>query len=522
MEDLNRTLKCITISTIESIINDDNVFSDFVRGSGSFYGEDKIDYLNAINQYMDYQVKHTTDLPKNVFVKVNYLNDYFGSELKEKRSYDFDKYLSKTHPLVNVALIESILSNDNIYNKFMAFENNRNLFPLELATYLNAITDFVNYYSANGMNAVMDSEFKEKFNNIMKQYSLEYKTASVINGYVPEGTLDPSIIERVLGDKYRDREGMSTFDKFAMCRDIYIELCKIVDYDVTFSAYDQNMNIPIARDIYNKSPDSITLENNAVVCKTWAEMYAILLGMVGITAKVDGNFHKFVVFDCDGTLMKADATNNMMNIDAGLFMCDLAAIQIGLPTAGFCCDEEYKDVHKQILMADMRNRYEANSQEDIFDKLKNDYYQVNDDELKDEIEYKLELLNIMCKDSKLRGLQLVRYYNVMFEKLFNSLERANLNFQYVAYKDSEYIFDAGVLISRRRVKNLDDIVDNLDGDNYEYDYFVFFKDGGTQQLSKEALENLINQNNFVIFGKKKDIPGLKLSNSEEVSHGIAC
>ena len=33
MENLNRTLKCITISTIESIINDDNVFSDFVRGS---------------------------------------------------------------------------------------------------------------------------------------------------------------------------------------------------------------------------------------------------------------------------------------------------------------------------------------------------------------------------------------------------------------------------------------------------------------------------------------------------------
>ena len=28
MDDRNRTLKCITISTIESIINDDNVFSD--------------------------------------------------------------------------------------------------------------------------------------------------------------------------------------------------------------------------------------------------------------------------------------------------------------------------------------------------------------------------------------------------------------------------------------------------------------------------------------------------------------
>lgn len=509
MENLERTLKNIPISEIESIIFDDNTFCDFIKNSGFFSSEDKIDYLNAINQYMEYEIRHTTGLPRSIFDRVNYLNNYYVKELGIRPIFDYEEYLDNTIPIVPVNLVEDILSRDDLYKKFLDFEHNRNIFPEHLTSYLYAITDFVNYYDKKGKNITLDNQIKVRFEEIMKQYSLDYKTHSILNGYIPQGGLDPSIVERVLGDKYRNREGMSTFDKFAMCRDIYIELCKIVDYDVTFSAYKQDINNPIVRDIYYKDTGSVTLENNNVICKTWAEMYALLLGMVGIKAKVDGKFHKFVVFDCDGTLMKADATNNMLNVDTGLFMCDLAAIQMGLPTAGFCCDEEYKDVYKQIRMADMKNRYEISTQDSIFEQAKNSYYKVDENQLTDNIEEKIQLLNNICKNSNIKGIQLLKYYSIMFDKLFNRVEKNNIFFDYIAFRNNDYDFDAGVLLSRK-----------IDEENYEY--YVFFRNGGTQKIYKEAVETLLRENNFVVFGKNKKIPGIEYLQQEEVNHGMAC
>lgn len=504
MADLDKTLEIIPVNVLEEILSDDNTFSDFINSYDRFADVDKENYVASLNNFMTYYIKHKNDIDKNVFDKINYINSYF----KVDYIYSYDDYLSNTDIILSIDIVEKILKDPVVFNKFMDFENNKDFFEYDLNSYLIAINEYFVALKKVGIDIGLE-EFN-RYMLIINSYSLELRRQQIFDGEYVNGIVDKSIIKRVLGNKYNDISNMKPFDKFAMCRDIYVELCKILCYDVNFAALKQDISNDYVKGVYNSNFGDVTLKRNNVVCKTFSEIYAALLNMVGINAKIAGNFHKYVLFDCDGTLMKADATNSFFSEILNFYINDITAVKLEIPTVGFVCMEEDKKIDKQIHMADLRNNfykqsinmkflqdYKLYKSRHVFLKKKNNYGDTFDE--------KLILLSKMCKENDLNGFDLSKYFTIVVCNILKGKED-RIDTCHVALKENGNNYNAGIILSRL-----------VDGD---YQFYAFFK-SGIKKVSREQLLKLINDGTIKVMSNS-GINGLYTKQQEEVNiNGLA-
>ena len=98
MENLERTLKLVPLNLIESIIKNSDIFFKLIRTpNDSMFDEYEFHTIvKSVNDYMNYCIKNSNTLTKDVFDRINYLNSFAKTNIK----YDYEKYLDKTDKFV--------------------------------------------------------------------------------------------------------------------------------------------------------------------------------------------------------------------------------------------------------------------------------------------------------------------------------------------------------------------------------------------------------------------------------------
>ena len=293
MDNLDKTVEIIPVNILSGILFDDNTYEDFINRRGNFK-EDIEKYIEPLNDFMDiYRVK-AIGLSEEIFNRINRIIEYMD-------------YLLKTEPMVSIYDIKQILNDEETFENFLNFNQFRNWFPLDLIDYLAALDDYVAYFKKTAIS--LSKEEISRFNRIKLEYVLEYKRLVTLKGEDVSVNLAPELEEEILLSIDLSK------DKFTVARELYIELNKRCTYNVQFMSYDQNLEVNKAKEIYDGKV-SYKKKKYRVVCSSWSMIYAHLLNRCGINAKVTRNkgIHTFVEFDCDGTLMRADATSEFLGV----------------------------------------------------------------------------------------------------------------------------------------------------------------------------------------------------------------
>lgn len=487
---MDKTAKLIPINILEKILYDGNYFKKFV----DFFNNDKTalfeetsleEYITSLNNYFEYHYNFSNTLSKEVFERINYLNTIFKFDIQ----YPYDEYLNKTNNLISIDTLLKIINDENYFNKFMDFENNLVFFNnISIEKYLRDLFDLIIYYRNNNLE-IPDSSY-DRFLEIRKKYSTLIKNYHEIDGYNVDEEMNEELFNKIITAINPD------YDKFTIARAIYIELCKQLSYSTTFIAYQNNdKKNPIYQKIYNEPIDSVTLENNEITCKTFSEIYSKLLCKFGFNAKVSGNEHKYVVFDCDGTLLKADATEAFSDFDEHVRINDLTRIQLGLKTCGYTCLEDEKDISGALLQADINHNYHVISLNDEIAKLEEQYLKTTNQYAEFlTIEEKFEMLNHLSSENILKGFELLRYVKNIFNKIFTSYEKHNISATWSCKRINDETYLAGIVFSMM----------NIEG----YDYYTFFETEGINKIDKEVLEEQISSKDIVFVGEYGKIYGI--------------
>lgn len=484
MDNLDKTVEIIPVNILSGILFDDNTYEDFINRRGNFK-EDIEKYIEPLNDFMDiYRVK-AIGLSEEIFNRINRINIKFGGN----RRFEYMDYLLKTEPMVSIYDIKQILNDEETFENFLNFNQFRNWFPLDLIDYLAALDDYVAYFKKTAIS--LSKEEISRFNRIKLEYVLEYKRLVTLKGEDVSVNLAPELEEEILLSIDLSK------DKFTVARELYIELNKRCTYNVQFMSYDQNLEVNKAKEIYDGKV-SYKKKKYRVVCSSWSMIYAHLLNRCGINAKVTRNkgIHTFVEFDCDGTLMRADATSEFLG-EEGLYMSDLTRCQLGLKTVGFVCMEPDKDISYVLDRADEEISYKHHTKTSL---IKNyaDEYRRKYLSRKTSVTDKIKFLMRIAKNSPLDNLELFKYINLLYENVFDQSELSNVSKKYVSI-NRKY---AGLVVSYL----------NDDG---VFEFVVFGKRYNKKYNGKQ-LNRLINKGKIVSLGHNKDIYGLeRVDNKDE-------
>lgn len=481
---MDRTDKLISISVIESILTDENTYLDFINEVGEFSDIDIEEYLAAINNYMSYIVERTSEVDEDLFLRINNINKKYGVDVK----YEYLLYMLNTTRIVNIGIIEAILNDEETFNKFMQFDEYKDYFGSNIIDYLSSIWEYVSYMKER--NLTLSKESLDKYNAIVREFSLDFKRASVLSGEYIEDKMDEKFANDIL--KNVDLND----SKFNIALNVYKELCKRCTYDPLFYALEQDMTNPLSVDIYNKSVSKINKRDNKVVCKTWAIMYQTLLNMCGFNARVDGGFHKYVVFDCDGTLIKADGTNTIKGRKDDFFLNDLTRCQLGMPVAGFECLENDKNIQKYLEENNEINIEPQNNLTDLSSEYRSKYMKNNDMSFTQAI----ELLNEKATKSKLKNTELAKYIDTLYRIMLMPFD----NIQ----KDNHYV----VIPKWHNKIGVSYLISYVTGDG-DYKYYLFHEGKGFKNITQMELMKMINSKKIILPGKKKEILGIKEENN---------
>ena len=200
-----------------------------------------------------------------------------------------------------------------------------------------------------------------------------------------------------------------------------------------------------------------------------------MLENVGISAKVTGNFHKYVLFDCDGTLIKADATQVYYDKETTIKMNDLTRVKLDYDTVGFTCAEKEKNIDLPLQEAREKINLRTKSFPDEIKKIEQNYCstKINNDE---EIEKKLTHLFSLVTNSNVSGIELLCYM-VALTKVFFKNDNNKVK-AIPIYKKIENGYDANMLYI---IKN----------DTCER-YIIFDKNKPNLEYSKEQIINMLD------------------------------
>lgn len=427
------TEELIPLSILHDILFDESVFKNFLDRKGVFENIDLDKTLINLNDYMKLIIKTSNDLNKDVYRRINMINATYDN----KNSYNDN--LVGTGKLVPIEAIENILNNQLVFDRFMNFDSNKDEFNMgSLLAYLIEIVDYYNYIKEKEI--VIDYEVIKRYKAIMKKYSLKLKRYSKLEGSYAKGIINQSMEDDIFSSIDFNR-GI-----FSICYQLYWELNKRCKYSTSYIVLKDIQNDDLAMEIYNEDIEKIDKDNNEVTCNTWANMYAYLLKRVGVNARVVGGYHKYVEFDCDGTLMRADATDIKGEGKDGFYINDITRCQLGLQSHGFICLEDVKDI-SDILEEEYRavvgnNTLEALELKALENQYKEEYLK---EENKTHFDIKIKIIKDKCLECKLKGAEFAKYVDLLMKLSFSSEELINMEVNYVAFRKQHSIYDMSVI-----------------------------------------------------------------------------
>lgn len=400
-------------------------------------------------------------------------------------------YLKKQKELIKNEDIIKILSEEEIFKKFYDFDKNKESFGNHV------IEDYLNimYNLFENSEYKINEIYKKRFNLLMQKYSLLIKKEHEIIG---EKTFE-SLNEKI---RIAITKNINTSDsKFIIARKLYLNSCLILNYDIEYLFYNSVFNmekiedkINILNSIKYKKLREITTENHKVICTTWAKMYARLLCEYGIMARVIGDYHKYVVFDCDGTLMMADATQSTNNKEYNIFLNDLTRVKLNATTKSYRCLEKNKIIDKILENVDQQIGYKSINLERLEKEFLSSYNTVVNFNQEKSILFKDFMAKIyaILKMLKSTGMEKMLAIKIYLKLLYNFEKEDNLD-SFLIIKDDE-LKEINLLITYR----------------YSNDFiYCLIEENNIIYLSREELKMMLNNNYYLVNKNEKDIPGFE-------------
>lgn len=489
-EDINRTVPIITIDTIETIINNDEIYKKFINFNNPqeiFYGNaTKSDYTKAVYYYADVMQSSGKQFSKEALKRIKKITGH-----KFKNS----KHIAESiegYELQEIAL--SIIRDENAFNLFVDLEDDKGTFcgfsKNQLEQYIT--TNLAQFFQ----NSLIEfsEESKKKLNIIKEIYDIK------LNSY----TIDISSYEPI--NKYFERAIMRKIpidaDKETLLEQIYCNLNKRVVYDQYFFSTNQDLSNNLANKLYNKSPKESS-DDKKVTCKTWAELYAYLLKRKGINAYINLNGeHKYVTIIDGCRVIYADATNLTKSQMDKTRMSDLTRAKLGIKPAGLKMRNLKTNEESQINVQSQKSFTIDNSELENVSELidligdNRDYtselFDIEPD-TKDTLK-ELNIINNIIKDSHLSGIERIDYlanlrYIIMNEegrkktKLFHGLYTQDKNFN----REIVPIFSVNI----------------GDTNNPNYKYLTYVDEKGLVPIAQSELKRKIENGVYNIIPEKK-------------------
>lgn len=483
----------ISTDEIEEILYNKATFNRFIRRTNQFSKTNINDYLEALNKYMEYLIENGNNISKNVFDSINYINAYFNYN----KSYSYEEYLDKTERIITLNTLNDILKNKSTFKKFLNYEKNLDFFDnLSIQQYIYALDNMVKYYHNN--NIGLPNKYYKRYLLIKKTYfdltppkiaKPRKLTLDDIDGYVPDSDVNIKLKESVL-------KGLDlNEDKLLLARQIYINLCKVLKYDTSFPYLSSYNNTEQANDIYNRDINDITLKNNDIICKSWAEIYAKVLIDIGLNAKVVGTNHRHVTFQYGDLLIEADATN-VIKDEADNYMNDLTRVKLDLTPTGFTSFDDDNRFYR--LLANVDKRIENIGENVIKKKLQIiDYYNsVTEQIVNISLDEKIDFLNKMANSSNLVGLEYLTYLKSLIKTILSDIKE-KIDINYII--DNEYM--VGLLLTISKNRNLS--------------YYIFYKKSDWHKYNKSQIQDAMENGIISTLFSDTKIPGILKEDQHE-------
>lgn len=405
---------------------------------------------------------------------------------------EIKEYLKNSKELIKYKDVIEILSDDELFYKFYNYDQNKESFNKKIEFYLNDIYNFIE----NKENLNISKNYMEKFDLLMQKYSLLIKREHDINGEKPFENINEDI-KKIMLENISDSDS-----KFVIARKIYLNSCLFFNYDMDYLFYNSISNgedvqnkINRLNSIKYKKLKEISLKNRNIICTTWAKIYARLLCEVGIKARIVGDYHKYVIFDCDGTLMMADATKSTKNSSIDIFSNDLVRVKLKLATKSYMCLENNKNITKILEQVDFKIGYPNINLDNLKSNFLNLYNTVDIFTPDINLKFKNNLAKLfsIMKSLNFKGIEKIKAIENYVKLLFPLEELANIN----------YIFSIKDTIEKKEPYLIF---------TYKlYDKILYFLIGENiiLNVSKEELQEKLSTEYYLLNASISAIPGFE-------------
>ena len=420
----------------EAILFDAKELDDLLNKRDG-YEDNGVTFVKLINSYLEIIKKSTYDLAKDIFDVVNKLNVTYGVG----KSYSYVDYLNQENKKVSKSMVAKILCDDIYFSLFTDFDNNKKYFNQDLEDYLIAIDNFVTLLELKEKS--LNSKAQQNFNYLMKKYWMEFKRKHAIYGALVLQSDNPNFEVSIMNKVELNN------DNFEIARNIYLELC---------ANFETNLLFP-------------KTENQMVESFRWAKTYAALLNKVKIKAFVCGENNKYVVFDINGILFKANGIQ-IIKDNYGLNINDLLRTKINFNTVGFSALDEHRDISEKVVEIDKVCGYNPINIK-VFNIALNKFYK--DNTIDEEFKKKLYLISYHANNN-MNGYEWLTYMKMVVNLLFNH-EDSNVSYTYAMVRNNENLYNPCMILSINSGNNLM--------------YFYLLKNGKLQFVEKESLEKEI-------------------------------
>ena len=269
---------------------------------------------------------------------------------------------------------------------------------------------------------------------------------------------------------------------------IYVKLCKVLSYDPTFYAENENEKAYESH-LDPKRLESISPENPNVVCFEINKLYALFLEELGLNYSISskgGEYakgHALLSFKSDEYVIEADSLRSIVG-------SDMLSAKIHEELRGLQCQNqnpESKEKFKQLLervyshiKENEPNEYLAN---DSFNKLKDMLFGLIKNPIQASFEDKIDVLGKMIHTSNLPQVEKNSLLLRRFKTIFPNTAIHELVIIAQKENESQEFFSNGILVSIAYT--------NPETYNQEHKYMIY-KDDHFEEIEKTTLQQRMN------------------------------
>lgn len=503
-------VKNITIALLYDLLYDDyfygyilDLFNEKIEYLSvvyiDFYGVEKIekyykiDILKALSSTI---VDNTLVINSKIEERFKKIMENIGYEAFKNKYIDenYECMIDDNKVVVPVSLIIAFLEcSEEEYNKFFDLKNNNNIIGIPKEYFIYSLIRFFRSNDIFNKYYIPENLYK-RYRNLLDSRKIDFQSLNKINE--THNINSKNIVLNIELENEVLKNIPKNLNKLEKAIYIYLKLCDLLTYDEEFFSLSSEGNINKKHENI-KRLETISLENNKVICYEFNAIYSKLLERILVNYETNASYlgtfgggHEDLTFKCGKYLVKADSTITT------IIYSDIVNVKLGKKLNGIVClnvnqntQEEFKKILNKTY--ELFNGMKIKNSNNInFRNLELKYKNIreNNDVL---LFQKFNYLVKEITENNLVGVDAISYSYQLIKLIFNNEEILNnINFTMVRSNFKKYGLCAIFTIND--------------------EYYFYIPKYTFEKISKEMIEILFNFNCLQYIDQKHKIPGINI------------